>query len=61
MSLIKSLVADVTAKLKTDTPNPYKLADDQDELNWERRTEGKMADAAAPDDSVETVPYEADK
>ncbi len=61
MNLFKKLVADLTAKLKTDTPSPYKLADDEDTLGWDRRTNGLMADAGSPDDAVKTVPYEADK
>jgi hypothetical protein len=61
MSLLKKLAADLTAKLKTDTPSPYRLADHQDDLNWDRRTDGTMADAATSDDTIHTIPYEADK
>lgn len=60
MSLIKSLVAEVTAKIKPDTPNPYKLADAEDENGWDRARDGLMADASTSDDVVETKPYEAD-
>jgi hypothetical protein len=60
MSLIKSLLADLTAKRKADTPNPYKLADAEDEAGWDRRTNGLMADAGTADDVVPTEPYKED-
>lgn len=58
MSLIKNLIAEVTAKVKPDTPNPYKLADAEDQDGWDRRSNGLMADAGTDDNVVPTVPYE---
>jgi len=60
MSLFKKVLANLKAKTTPDTPSPYKLADDQDELGWERRTDGLMADAGTSDDAVETHPFKAD-
>ena len=34
------------------------LADADDQLGWDRDLHGRMADAAAPDDAVPTVPAE---
>ena len=39
-------------------PPHDQLADDQDELGWDREKHGRMRDHAAPDDAVETVPYD---
>lgn len=39
-----------------ELPAHDQLADDQDELGWDRSVHGLMADAAAP--PPETVPYD---
>lgn len=41
---------------RSDTPKLTELADSDDQLGWERDKHGRMADAAAPDDAVPTVP-----
>lgn len=38
-----------------DAPPLDQLADDQDQLGWDRRVHGLMADHAAADDAVATV------
>lgn len=40
-------------------PDPFTLADDEDELGWERPQHGRMAEQQADDDAVPTVPWEA--
>lgn len=44
---------------RVDNPDPQQLADDDDQLGWDRDKHGLMADAAT-DDEPETVPYEPD-
>jgi hypothetical protein len=58
MSLIKRLTASLTAAIDPDKPNPYKLADADDQDGWSREVHGLMADQGTPDDTVKTVPYE---
>lgn len=55
MNLIKKTIAAVTAKIKTDTPSPYKLADNNDNRDWDRTLDGLMADNGTYDDDVQTV------
>lgn len=45
--------------LETDPPTD-ELADDRDEDGWDSERDGSMADHAAPDDAVVTVPVEDD-
>lgn len=40
-------------------PAPDQLADEDDELGWDREKHGRMIDAAS-DDEPETVPYDPD-
>ena len=42
---------------REELPAHDRLADDQDELGWDREVHGLMADAAS-DDEPETVPYD---
>jgi hypothetical protein len=42
----------------SEHPDPGQLADNRDELGWDRDAHGRMADHAAPDDAVPTVAYE---
>lgn len=41
-------------------PAAGELADDHDADDWSRDRDGRMADHAAPDDAVATVPWEDD-
>lgn len=43
----------------TDKENPPldQLADDEDELGWDREKHGRMRDYATPDDTIQTKPY----
>lgn len=41
-----------------ELPAHDQLADDNDQLGWDRDLHGRMADYAAPDDAVPTVPAE---
>lgn len=41
-----------------ELPPHDQLADDQDQLGWDRELHGRMVDFAGPDDAVETVPYD---
>lgn len=41
-----------------ELPPHDQLADEDDELGWDRSLHGLMADAAAPDDAVTTEPYD---
>ena len=38
-----------------ELPAHDRLADDCDELGWDRDLHGRMLDAATPDDTVQTV------
>ncbi len=42
---------------ETDTPDPGKLADADDELDWDRAVHGRMVEQQTPDDTVQTVPF----
>lgn len=41
-----------------ELPAHDQLADAEDALGWDRSVHGLMADHAAPDDAVQTVPYD---
>lgn len=41
-------------------PDPVELADDHDADDWCCERDGRMRSFAAPDDTVETIPYEDD-
>lgn len=41
-----------------DLPRHDQLADDQDQLGWDRDLHGRMRDYATDDDAVQTVPAE---
>ncbi len=43
-----------------DLPAHDQLADDADELGWDREKHGRMSDHAAPSGAVQTVPYDLD-
>lgn len=43
--------------MANEYPDQDKLADDEDELGWDREKHGRMKDAAKPDDNVRTVRY----
>lgn len=38
-------------------PDPSELADDLDDLDWDRAKHGRMLAAATPGDTVTTVPF----
>ena len=41
-----------------ENPAPDRLADDSDQLDWDRAEHGRMADhATGPDDEPETIPW----
>lgn len=42
-------------------PDPKELADEEDELAWDREKHGKMRDHSMPDNFVETVSWEEKK
>lgn len=39
-------------------PAHDELADDQDELGWDRAQHGRMRDQDTDDDAIETTPFE---
>jgi hypothetical protein len=41
-----------------ELPAHDRLADENDELGWDVNEHGRMVDHAAPDDAVQTVPWE---
>lgn len=42
-------------------PSPYLLADDEDELGWDASLHGRFIHYEAPDDAIETLPYEPEE
>lgn len=41
-----------------DLPDPYSLADEHDDRDWDVALHGRMRDHAAPDDAVQTIPWQ---
>ena len=46
--------------MSNEFPAPDELADEDDQLSWNRERDGKMADHATPDDVVKVTDYEED-
>lgn len=46
--------------IPNELPPHDQLADEDDELGWDRELHGRMVDAAAPYDAVTTEPYDPD-
>lgn len=57
MSLVKKLIWDLKKVTTVTSPNPYRLADDQDELGWSREKHGLFADQGTADDAIQTYKY----
>lgn len=47
----------MTERVPDDCPDPTCLADEDDELGWDRSLHGRMTDFAEPDEAVATIPW----